>query len=423
MRIITLLFLPLFVYAGSLSVEVSAPYGCVMNADTGAVLYQKNMDCKLFPGSVTKIATALYILEECSFDMAQKVTSMPEALLVTTEKKKVESNFSLAPYLQEKDGTTLYLQRGEQLTIKHLLYGLMLRSANDAANVLAMTFAPSVEEFMFQMNVYLRKIGCKNTHFNNPHGLHHPDHYTSAHDLAIIMYRSMAHPFLRKLLSTHSYVIPKTNLSPKRELISKNKLIDQASRYFLPSVQGGKTGYHRRAKRNIVAFGERDGRSIIAVVNKAETREHLFDDCRKLFNAAFEEKKTQRTLFNASESKFFKEFSWASGKLSASLKEDVVLSYFPSEERDLKVEIHWQEKENAITPGEVVATLDVYDSLGSPIHQAELFADHALSYKFVFLVEQFLNGTIKIVASYPKTVLLIVVGLFLFLRRRKIKTV
>lgn len=417
-----LFFLPILLFAKPLSVDISSSYVCLMNASTGKVLYQKNMDKKIYPASVTKIATALFIIEECDFDKNMLVTCVPEALRVVTEKKKVDSNFTIAPYLLESDGSTLYLHRGEQLSIESLFYALMIKSANDAANVLASTFAPSISDFMFQVNAYLRKIGCKNTHFVNPHGLHHPDHYTTPRDLAIILQRASAYPFIQKLMSTKAHTIGKTSYSPKREIFCMNKLIDPKSKYYMPSVIGGKTGYHRRAKRNLAAFGKKNGRSIIAVVNKAKSKEVVFDDCRKLFNAAFEEKKVERMLFNAKESKFHNKYPWASKELSASLKDDLSLSYYPSEGDEVEVKIHWKEFSEPISQGDVVATLDIYDKKNTPISQANIYADHDLNFKFLHLVELFFNNIIKMVATYPKSALLLFLALLFISRRRRIKT-
>ncbi|MCH9616974.1 MAG: D-alanyl-D-alanine carboxypeptidase DacB [Chlamydiia bacterium] len=377
------------------------------------------MDKRIYPASVTKIATALYILEECDVDRSLLVTCNADALQVVTEKKKVASKFSLAPYLLENDGVTLHLHKGERLTLEDLLYALMVKSANDAANVLASLYAPSIPDFMFQVNKYLRSIGCKNTHFVNPHGLHHPDHYTTAHDLAIMLQRASVHPFLRKLMSTQHYEIKKTGHSPCRAISCYNKLIHPTSKYYMPSVIGGKTGYHHRAKRNIAAFGKKNDRSIIAVINKAEKPEVLFDDCRKLFTAAFEETLAQRMLFNAQESKFTHKLHWANKELTASLKEDLFLTYYPSEEENIDVKIHWAEITSPVQAGDIVGTLDVYNQDNAPIMQQNLYADRAVGYKFTYLIELFFNNLIKAIATYPKTMLVLFLGILFFIRSRR----
>ena len=421
-KFVLLFFLPILLFGNSLNVYISAPCACVMNAESGKVLYSKNMDVKIFPASVTKIATALYIIEECDFDRKKKVSCLADALTMTTEKKKVDSNFSLAPYLLESDGTTLYLHRGERLTIESLLFGMMVRSANDAANVLALTFAPSIEEFTSQMNAYLRSIGCKNTHFVNPHGLHHPDHYTTAHDLAIILQRALAYPFFRELTSTRVYNVEKTSHVRSRKIISAINILDPKSKYYIPSVIGAKTGYHRRAKSNIAAFGKKNNRMIITILNKGENRLKIFDDCRKLFNSAFEEKRESRVLFNAKESVFTNNYSWAKDTLKATLKENVQLSYYPSEGDDIDVKVHWKELVGPIEEGDVVATLDVYNKAGSPIAQANIYANHKLSHKFWHLARQFFNNLIKMIAAYPKTSVIILLGVLFIFKRRRIRT-
>ena len=417
-----LFFLSFFLFGYSLNVNVAAPYTCLMNAGNGKILYQKNMDKRIYPASVTKIATALYILEECIVDRNLLVACGPDALAVVTEKKKVESNFQLAPYLLEDDGVTLHLHRGEQLSIEALLFAMMVKSANDAANVLASLYGSSITDFMFQVNKYLRGIGCKNTHFVNPHGLHHPDHYTTPHDLAIMLQRASTLPFMREMMSTLSYQIKKTRHSPLRELTCHNKLIDPSSKYYMPSIIGGKTGYHHRAKRNIAVFGEKNGRKIIAVVNKGEKSETVFDDCRKLFSAAFREERIERKLFNANESTFTHTYPWANKELTASLKEDLFLSYYPSEEEEVEVKIHWEEITAPIAKGDLVGTLDVYNKENAPLMQQKLYASTSVEYKFLHLVELFFNSIIKFLATYPKTLAAIFLVFIIFIRRRRIKT-
>lgn len=416
-------FLSFFLYGYTFNISVSAPYVCLMNAENGKILYQKNMDKKVYPASVTKIATALYILEECDVDKNLLVSCNAQALKVVSEKQKVASNFTLPPYLLEDDGVTLHLHKGERLTLEDLLYALMVKSANDAANVLALLYAPTISDFMFEVNKFLRSIGCKNTHFVNPHGLHHPDHYTTAHDLAIMLQRASTHPFLSKLMSTSAYQIKKTGHSPSREITCANKLIHPTSKYYMPAVIGGKTGYHHRAKRNIAAFGKRNNRSIITVINKAEKPEALFDDCRKLFTAAFEEKVVKRILFNAKESEFSRHFKWASRELSAGLKEDLFLTYYPSEEEEVEVKVHWLDLSEPIKSGDLVGTLDVYSKNNAPIMQQNLYANAAVGYKLSYLLALFFNNLIKAIATYPKTIILLLLGSILFFRSKRIKTV
>ncbi len=418
-----ILLLPIYLLGSSLSVSTSSSNVCAINAENGRVLYEKNMHQKIFPGSVTKLAIALYLLEECEVDENLVVTCAAEALKVVTEKEKVASNFTLPPYLLETDGTTIYLHAGERITMESLMHALIVKSANDAANVLASLYFDSISDFMFKLNAYLRRIGCKNTHFLNPHGLHHPNHVSSAYDLAIIMQRAIGHPMIRKLISTVEYEIPKTNSSKARSIKNTNKLIHPNSEHYLPHAIGGKTGYHREAKHNIAMVGEKDGRVVIIAVNKAENRLKLYDDCRKIFNAAFEEKKQSRILFNHEDSTFTAYLPWANKELVAKLHEDCVLEFYPSEEREIVAEVNWHECNSPIGADRLVATLDVYSVDGEPIAQYELFSEESIGYKITYRVRLALNALIKVMASHPFLTFIGIVLIFLFIPKRRRKVV
>lgn len=418
-----LFFLPFCIFANSLSISVDAPYVCMINANTGKVIYDKRMEEKVYPASVTKLATALYIAEECEVNNELIVRCSKEALRVVSEKQKVESGFSLPPYVLEDDGSSISLRANERISLKDLMYALLVRSANDSANVLAETYAETIPDFMFQLNKYLRTIGCKNTHFVNPHGLHHPNHYSTPHDLAIILKRAIGHKEIREVLSTAEYVIPKTNLSSQREIKNSNKLIRKESKHYYPAVVGGKTGYHWRAKRNIALYADNNKRSIIVVLNKAESVDSIFDDCKKALTTVFEEKIKNRVLFNAAESVFTNIYSWANKELLASLKDDVILHYYPSEEEEVEAKVNWREIGDPIHAGDVVATLDVYNKEGVPIMQRNIYANISVGHKFVYLVELTLNSGIKFLATYPKSFIFLLVSIILFFRRRRVKVV
>ncbi len=415
--------LPITLFAASLSVSTSSSNICAINGENGRVLYSKNMHQKIFPGSVTKLAVALYLIEECNIDKDLIITCNQEVLKVVSEKEKIASKFTLPPYLLENDGVTLYLSPGERITMESLLYALIVKSANDAANVLASLYFDSIPDFMFKLNSYLRGIGCKNTHFLNPHGLHHPDHVTSPYDLALILQRAISYPMLRKLISTAEYEIPKTNRSPSRIIKNSNGLIRPNSKHYLPYVIGGKTGYHREAKCNIASVGEKDGRLVIVVVNKAENRLKLYEDCRKIFTAAFEEKKQSRVLFNKKDSSFSFVLPWAAKNLVAKLHEDCILEFYPSEEGEVVAEVNWHEFDRPISADALVATLDVYNDEGDPIAQYELFSDESIGYKLSYQVRLAINAFIKLTASHPFLTFIGIVIIFLCIPKRRRKVV
>src|SRR5246127_4799157 len=218
--------------------QVVAESAATIDSFTGEFLFVKNENAPQYPASSTKILTALLVIEAGDLDK-----------LVTVELSdtKVEpSNLELKP--------------GEQYTRRQLLYGLMLKSANDVAMALARDNAGSVEAFAEKMNRRAAELGATNSHFVNPNGLHDPNHYTTARDLALIARAAMEQPFFRQLVSTVYY----TWKSPKGvvyQLRNHNRLL----RHFV-GCNGLKTGYTRAAQQVLVSSALREGHEVISVV-------------------------------------------------------------------------------------------------------------------------------------------------------------
>lgn len=195
--------------------------------------------------------------------------------------------------------THAYLVEGEELTIYQLLNVLLIPSANDAAYVLAEHIAGSVESFSTMMNTKALEIGCKDTHFVNPNGIHSNDHYSTAYDLALIGRYAMQFETFRKIVSTTSYTLPATNkyAESNRFFSQTNSLIvpderDSVDNYYYPYTTGIKTGYTVPAGECMVASAKKDGIEYIATIFGAEKLENglsaRFTDCKNLFNYAFE---------------------------------------------------------------------------------------------------------------------------------------
>jgi serine-type D-Ala-D-Ala carboxypeptidase (penicillin-binding protein 5/6) len=218
--------------------NVVAQSAAVIDSYTGEFLFVKNENATEYPASSTKILTALLVIE--AGDLDKPVT-------VDLADTKVEpSNLELKP--------------GEQYTRRQLIYGLLLKSANDVAMALARDNAGSVEAFAEKMNRRAEELGATNSHFGNPHGLHEPDHYTTAHDLALIARAAMEQPFFRQVVSTIYYPWK----SPKGtvyQLRNHNRLL----RHFT-GCNGLKTGYTRAAQQVLVSSALRDGHEVISVV-------------------------------------------------------------------------------------------------------------------------------------------------------------
>ena len=218
--------------------ETSARGMCTMDVATGRVLFEHNADQPMGMASTTKIVTALTVLEHCQ-DLDTKIR-IPDAAIGV-------------------EGSSIYLQQGEQLTVRELLYGLMLRSGNDAAVALALTVAPSIAIFAEMMNHTAAKYEATRTHFVNPHGLDHPDHYTTARDLATLSAVALRNPTFVEICSATEKRID--GVDAPRLLINKNKLLKT-----LDGCIGVKTGYTKKTGRSFVGAREVDGQKIVCVV-------------------------------------------------------------------------------------------------------------------------------------------------------------
>ncbi len=215
---------------------LSAHSAVLMDGQTGRILYEKNMDEKSLIASTTKIMTALVVCEQCN--VLDRMRIPKEAVGI--------------------EGSSMYLQEGEVLTLQELLYGLMLRSGNDAAVALAIYCGGTVEGFAQLMNDKARSLGLTGTHFSNPHGLDAPDHYSTARDLAVLSAYAMQNPVFAMTVST------KTVSVGQRQLRNHNKLLWQVE-----GANGVKTGYTKAAGRILVSGAKRQGRQLIAVTINA----------------------------------------------------------------------------------------------------------------------------------------------------------
>lgn len=358
--------------AAGLNVEVSAKSAILVDADTGAVLYQKNAYDPAYPASITKIATALYILD-------QKKPNLDEICRVSHEAIKIKpKNFTgVAPsYWNEVDGTRMGLYKDEEVSIETLLHGLMKVSGNDAANVLAQKHAPSIPDFMIEMNQYLASIGCKNTHFINPHGLHHEDHKTTAFDMSVIARKALQYPAFLECVSGKSYIKPKNNKRPETEIFQMNALMRNGE-HFYPKAIGIKTGYTNASLANIVAAAKDRGRTLIAVLLGCESKQDRYKDAVKLFETAFAEVKKTSVYFDPSY-EFSFQFPRLSTPLKASILEDATYSYYPSQEPTVKCLLKWTVKEGAVKKGQHVGVLEIVDSDGNVLVSKSLVASDDL---------------------------------------------
>ena len=230
--------------------KAKAKAALLYDLNSDSLVFAQDIDAQLFPASLTKVMTCLLTLE-MEQDLDKLVT-------VTAEGLKG----------QEPGGSNIALKVGEEISVKDLLYGLMVKSGNDAASVLAVNNSGSIEAFVEVMNRRAAELGCTGTHFMNPHGLHHDEHYTTARDMARILREAMKDPLFEEIFTTKEYTVPATNLSEAREMKTTNFLIrSNGYPYVLDSrVLGGKTGNTSMAGRCLVTLSEKDGMRLISVI-------------------------------------------------------------------------------------------------------------------------------------------------------------
>lgn len=252
--IILALLISLFIFPGRVPAqpELSSEAALLMDMENGQLLYSKNAGQMMYPASTTKILTALVVIKNSNLE----------------DRVKVSLNAASV------GGSHVGLQEGEILRLADLLYILLLSSGNDAATALAEHTGGSVEHFAQMMNDQARALGAVNSNFTNPHGLHNPDHYTTAGDLAIIAREAMKNPVFRKIAGTYHFnterTLPKAVKGiPQVDFVNHNKLMRPGYSLAFEGVTGVKTGYTDEAGQCLVASAQRDGRELLTVVLKS----------------------------------------------------------------------------------------------------------------------------------------------------------
>lgn len=378
------------IWSKKLDVDLFSKNVILLNPKNNAILYEKNAYDKVFPASITKIATALYMLDSKKSLLEETAEVSKEAVRSISSAEKVSSKYKLPPYLLEMDGTSYGLAEGEVIPIRTLLYGMMLVSGNDCANVISEAASGTIPNFMDELNRYLKSINCQNTHFVNPHGLHHPDHYTNAYDMALITKKALSIPMFRQVVSTLSYTTAGTNKHKRKDIVQFNRLMKKG-KYYYPYAIGVKTGYHSNAGFNLVAAAEKDNRILIAVCLGAEKGELRYLDAKKLFEAAFSEELERRVIFD--ESKIFTvKVEGAKKNLQAYFKEGLFYEYYPSEEMDFKVFVKWDDLKLPIKKEAKVGEVLLVSKDGSVLASSPLYSKEKVRRTFMTATKDFFKN-------------------------------
>ena len=237
--------------------SISAQSAELLVADTGEFLFEKNAQQQRGMASTTKIMTSLLAVEE----------SDPNRVITATEA------------MVRVEGTSIGLQAGDKITLRNLIYGMLLESGNDAANATAIALAGSADQFAERMNARAKEIGMTNTHFVTPSGLDHEEHYSCAHDMALLGAEAIQNPEFAAVCSTKSIRVAYGNPEYLRTLRNHNRLL---SAY--PGCIGVKTGFTKKSGRCLVSAARRDGVTLVAVTLNAPND---WDDHKKLFDYGF----------------------------------------------------------------------------------------------------------------------------------------
>ena len=330
----------------------------LVDADTGKAVFEKNAHEQMYPASLTKIMTALLVLEAVDdgrLSLDQSVTATESALA------------GLAA-----DGSSAGIQAGETMTVENLLYCMLVVSANEACNILAEQVSGSVDAFVDAMNAKAAALGCENTHFVNPSGLHDNRHYTTAWDLYRITAEAMKHDDFLRISDTARVTIPATNLSEERKLYTTNYLIDtwRSLGYIYGNAHGIKTGSTDEAGHCLVSSADDGSLSLVSValggpretLADGEIRTYSFYDTRALFEWAFDNYSYQTVLESE---ELIKEVSVALSKVDH-------VSVHPASDVELLLP-------NGTDPAALERTLELESPVDAPISAGQVLGSLTLS--------------------------------------------
>lgn len=338
--------------------DIQAKAALLMDANTGAIVYAKNEHQELYPASLTKIMTALLVVE--AIDKGQ--LSLDQEI---TASSSIES--------LDADGSTANIVPGEVMTVEQLLYCMLVVSANEACVILAEAVAGSVDAFVEQMNEKAQALGCENTHFVNPTGLHDSQHYTSAWDLYLITKEALTHEDFVRISDTGDITLPATNLHEARSLHSTNYLISvwRSRGYVNKNAHGIKTGSTTEAGHCLVSSAAKGSLSFISVMlgcdrltlEDGEIRTMSFYETNRLFQWGFDNF-SYKTILSADE--YPKEVAVSLSKIDH-------VTVHPAREVEVLMP-------NGLAAEDLERTLVLQDPVEAPVTEGQVLGTIELSY-------------------------------------------
>lgn len=292
LSLLLLVFLLVFPFRIHVSAEepeqldLKSESAALLDSETNAVLYEKNAEEKMYPASITKIATAIYAIEKGNLDSIATVSSNAA----------------------NQEGTRVYLVEGEQVSLKKLIQGMLINSGNDAAVAIAEHVDGSVESFAEHLNDFLRrKIGVKNTHFTNPSGLHDENHYTTAMDMALITNYAIKNPVFAEIFGTKE--LKWQGQSWDVQLYTHHRMLKGELPY--QGITGGKTGFTDQSRQTLATTADNGKLKLTAIVLKSELKDDKYKDTALLLDYGFnnyQHATLQRgELFQSGQQKYYSE--------------------------------------------------------------------------------------------------------------------
>lgn len=380
------------------SFQVYSKGAILMDSSTGRILYGKNQNEKLYPASTTKILTAILAIEKCN--LTDKITASNTAIM------------SIPPGY-----STAAIQQDESLTVQELLDLFLIHSANEIGYIFAEHISGNVENFSELMNQKATEIGCKNTHFTNPSGIHDVEHYSTAYDMALIAKYCMKNESFRKIVSKTSCTIKSTDKYSERYFKNTNDLINPSSKYYYENAIGIKTGFTTQAKNCLVSASLKNGIELITVVLGAEATEDgksgRYVDTLNLFEYGFSNYKIQQI---ATANTVIKELSIENAtkdtkNLSLLLKDSITcLAPKDLDLNNLNYSLELNENISApIAKGDILGKI-VYNIDGIT-YSSDLIAEHS--------VEK--SNLLLLISQIMLTILVLLILIKLFSPKRKYK--
>jgi len=251
-------------------IPLESEFSILIDASTGHIIHEVNMHERAYPASITKVMTALLLLES-GHGMQTPVVHSFEAISTV-----MPWHSGLADV-------------GEFLTVEESLYAILLASANDTSNAIAEFLGGNMENFAQIMTSRAHELGAFNTNFTNAHGLWEEDHATTAYDISIIMREALTHDLFREIIATQRFTIPPSATQEEYRIIyNTNNMIFPTSMHFSPDIIGGKTGFTNNSRHTLVSYAQRGDLELISVVLYADQRPMIFSDTRMLMEHGFE---------------------------------------------------------------------------------------------------------------------------------------